>query len=88
MPRYWQRAGCGCNTNHTIGGFTMPLFEVAIVEEPTKKEREEEGKQERLVYFTPMPIVAKDSHEASIEAYLACTEPIEKQRMKVYVRPF
>lgn len=66
----------------------MPLFEVAIVEEPTKKEREEEGKQERLIYFTPNPISAKDSHEASIEAFLACKEPVEKQRMKVYVRLF
>jgi len=66
----------------------MPLYEVAIIEEPTKKEREEEGRQERLVYFTPKPITAKDSHEASIEAYMACKDPVEKHRMKVYVRPF
>lgn len=66
----------------------MPLFEVAIVEEPTKKEREEEGKQEILKYFTQKPIAAKDSHEASIEAFLACDGKVEKQRMKVYVRPF
>jgi hypothetical protein len=66
----------------------MPLFEVAIVEEPTKKELEEEGKQERLVYFTPTPIAAKDSHDASIAAYLACKDPVDKQRMKVFVRPF
>ncbi len=66
----------------------MPLFEVALVEEPTKKEQEEEGKQDRLVYFTPTPIVAKDSHEASIDAYMACDEKVEKDRLKVYVRPF
>lgn len=66
----------------------MPLYEVAIVEEPTKKEREEEGKTEVLKYFTPEPIVAKDSHEASIEAYMSCKESIDKARMKVYVRPF
>ena len=65
----------------------MPLFEVALVEEPTKKEREE-GKQDRLVYFTPQPIVAKDSHEASIGAYMACEEKVEKERLKVCVRPF
>ena len=66
----------------------MPLFEVALVEEPTKKEREEEGKQDRLVYFTPNPIVAKDSHEASIDAYMSCPEEVEKDRLKVFVRPF
>lgn len=66
----------------------MPLFEVAIIEEPTKKEREEEGKQDKLVYFTPLPIVAKDSHEASIEAFMACKETVDKQRMKVYVHHF
>lgn len=66
----------------------MPLFEVAIVEEPTKKERDEEGKQERLVYFTPKPLAAKDSHDASINAFLDCKDPVDKQRMKVYVRPF
>jgi len=66
----------------------MPLFEVAIVEEPTKKEQEEEGKQEVLKYFTPNPIVAKDSHEASIEAYMQCSGEVDKTRMKVYVRPF
>lgn len=66
----------------------MPLYEVAIVEEPTKKEVEEEGKQEVLKYFTPQPIVAKDSHEASIEAYMQCKSDVDKSRMKVYVRPF
>jgi len=65
----------------------MPLFEVAILEKPTKKAADE-GAQERLV-FGPKPIVATDEHSAAVVAArseaIAELDPI---RMEVLVRPF
>lgn len=65
----------------------MPLFDVAITEEPTKREKEE-GAVERLIYSTSKPIIAKDMQTASINAFLECKEKVNKERMKVHVRPF
>jgi hypothetical protein len=65
----------------------MPLFEVVILEKPTKKDAEE-GKGERLA-FGPKAIVARDSQSAAIAAVL--DEPnisVDRQRMEVIVRPF
>lgn len=68
----------------------MPLFEVAILEQPTKKEAEE-GKVERLV-FGPEPVVARDAQSAAIAAVLGEKQtelpPFDKSRMEVLVRPF
>lgn len=66
----------------------MPLFEVAILEKPTKKEAEE-GKTERLV-FGPVAVVAKDTQGAAIAAVLDKTADVvvDRQRMEVLVRPF
>lgn len=70
------------------------LFEVAILEKPTKKEIEEEGKVERLV-FGPKAVVANDSQSAAISAVLDGDngEPggkinVDRARMTVLVRPF
>lgn len=67
----------------------MPLFEVAILEEPTKKEIEEEGRQEKLV-FGPKPIIARDAQSAGIAAILDNKQEIlvDRSRMRVLVRPF
>lgn len=67
----------------------MPLFEVAILEEPTKKEMEEEGKQEKLV-FGPQAVVAKDEQSAGVAAVLDCNNEIkiDKTKMRILVRPF
>jgi len=67
----------------------MPLFEVAILEEPTKKDREEEGTIEKLV-FGPTAVVARDSQSAGISAVLDCAAEIkvDRSRMQVLVRPF
>lgn len=67
----------------------MPLFEVAILEEPTKKEQEEEGKQEQLK-FGPKPVIARDEQSACVSAVLECSEEIkiEKSRMRILIRPF
>lgn len=67
----------------------MALFEVAILETPTKKEREE-GASERLV-FGPKAVVANDGQAAAITAVLTGTDElakVDKQRMQVLVRPF
>ena len=66
----------------------MPLFEVAILEKPTKKEAEE-GAGEKLV-FGPKAVVARDSQSAAIAAVMAGDVPkdIDRQRMEVLVRPF
>lgn len=67
----------------------MPLFEVAILEKPTKKMVEEQGEQERLV-FGPKAIIAGDAQSAGIAAVLDESKNIEvdRSRMVVLVRPF
>lgn len=67
----------------------MPLFEVAILEKPTKKEQEEQSAQEKLV-FGPKAIIASDAQSAGIAAVLGEAEPVkvDRARMLVLVRPF
>ena len=64
----------------------MPLFEVAILERPTKKEADE-GAGERLV-FGPKAIVANDAQSAAIAAVMGEGVKVEKSRMVVLTRPF
>ena len=66
----------------------MPLFEVAILEKPTKKEAEE-GASEKLV-FGPTAVVARDQQSAAIAAVMGKDVPsdIARERMEVLVRPF
>lgn len=65
----------------------MPLFEVAILEKPTKNEAED-GKSERLV-FGPEAVVARDAQSAGIAAVLdAGGVEVNRDRMEVLVRPF
>ena len=64
----------------------MPLFEVAIIETPTKK-GEEEGEQERLV-FGPKAVVARNAQTAAIVASREMEEEADAGRMEVLVRPF
>jgi hypothetical protein len=66
----------------------MPLFEVAIIEEPTKKEAEE-GKTERLV-FGPKAVIAADAQTAAISAVLSegGAVQLDMAKSKVLVRPF
>jgi hypothetical protein len=66
----------------------MLLFEVAILQKPTKKEAED-GASERLV-FGPKSVVARDDQSAAIEAVMDGEVPrdIERSRMEVLVRPF
>jgi hypothetical protein len=69
----------------------MPLFEVAILEKPTRKEAED-GASEKLVYG-PKAVVARDQQTAAIVAVMDgdsafATSAIDKSRMEVLVRPF
>lgn len=66
----------------------MPLFEVAILEHPTKKEAED-GAIEKLV-LGPEPVIAKDEQDAAIVAVLekGAGLSFDKSRMQVLVRPF
>ncbi len=63
------------------------LFEVAILEQPTKKEAEE-GACEKLV-FGPKAVIAKDTQSAAIAAVLDGEKiTVDRTRMTVLVRPF
>ena len=64
----------------------MPLYEVAILELPTKAEAEE-GKVEKLV-FGPEPVVANDPQNAGIVATQGKSLSIDWNRAKVLIRPF
>lgn len=65
----------------------MPLFEVAIIEKPTRKEAEN-GAGEKLVYG-PKPVIARDAQSAVVVALLSDDKPtINMERAEVLVRPF
>lgn len=64
----------------------MPLFEVAIIEIPTKTEVEA-GKSERLV-VAPTAVCAKDAQTAAIRVSMDTKMEIDLDRMQVLVRPF
>ena len=65
----------------------MPLFEVAVIEKPSKKEAEE-GASEKLV-FGPKAVVARDSQGAVLAAVLGEDRPtVDLNKAEVLVRPF
>lgn len=66
----------------------MPLFEVAILERPTKKGAEE-GESERLV-MKPTPVIAPDQQSAAVAAVMdeVVDLDVDRNRMEVLVRPF
>lgn len=68
----------------------MPLFEIAILEVPTKKELEDGTAQEKLV-FGPKHVIAKDAHSAAFKAVLDnpdALKDVNRERMQVLTRPF
>lgn len=63
------------------------LYEVAILEQPTKKEQED-GKSERIV-VAPKAVVAPDPQSAAIAVVLDAGKlEVDRSRMQVLVRPF
>lgn len=65
----------------------MPLFEVAVIEKPTKKEAEENGATEKLV-FGPKAVVGRDAQSAAIQAVMGEGATIDLNKCEVLVRPF
>jgi len=67
----------------------MPLYEVAVMEAPTKKAAED-GAGTKLI-FGPVAIVANDESGAILEACLENADSLKnvpKERRVVVVRPF
>lgn len=64
------------------------LFDVAILQKPTKKEAED-GAAEKLV-FGPKAVVARDAQSAGIAAVMGSTDlkDVDMARCEVLVRPF
>lgn len=68
----------------------MPLFEVALIKRPTKKEIEEGTATEELL-FGPKAVIARDSQGAAIAAVVnnnASLANVDMNRVDVLVRPF
>ena len=63
------------------------LYEVAILEMPTKKELEENSAAEKLV-FGPKAVIARDAQSAAVTAVLDNDVKVDKTRMNILVRPF
>lgn len=65
----------------------MPLFEIAILQKPTKKQAED-GEEEKLV-FGPSFTVARDQQSAAIKAIMEkAPQGLDMARAEVLVRPF
>ena len=64
----------------------MPLFEVAIIEHPTKKDREDGG-QEKLI-MPPKAVIAKDQQSAAVAAAVGLGGSPDFSRTEIIVRPF
>lgn len=66
----------------------MPLFEVAILENPTKKAAED-GVGQKLI-MPPKAVIARDISSAAINAVLdgGIYPKIDRSRLEVLVRPF
>lgn len=66
----------------------MPLFEVAIIRKPTKKEVDEGTGQEGII-LPPTPVVARDPQGAVIAAVMTKNpEGFDPNKCEVVVRPF
>jgi hypothetical protein len=66
----------------------MPLFELALIKQPTKKEAED-GKLEELI-LPPTPVLAKDDRAAALQAILNNKDKVgtDISQVQVLVRPF
>jgi hypothetical protein len=66
----------------------MPLFEVAIIKTPTKKEVEDGTGNEELI-LAPTPVVARDANMAAIAVVTKNPpEGFDPNRCTVLIRPF
>jgi hypothetical protein len=68
----------------------MPLYEGAILEQPTKKEMDEENKTERLV-FGPKAFTARNPASASMvlgQLAADAVKDVDVNKLEVLIRPF
>lgn len=66
----------------------MPLYEVAILQKPTKKEVDEGTASEKLI-FGPKAVVARDDSGALVAAMQgAALGDVDFNRIEVIARPF
>lgn len=73
----------------------MPLFDVAVIQKPSKKEIEDNGATESLI-IGPVSILAKDAQSAAIKVVAGyspkATPPgnptFDLDKCEVLVRPF
>ncbi len=65
----------------------MPLYEVAIIQKATKKERDAGEPAEKLT-FGPEAVVARDPQTAAIAAVTGGGGQFDPERSEVLVRPF
>ncbi len=67
----------------------VPLYEIAILQKPTKKEIDEGTGTEQLV-FGPKAVVARDEQAAVLSAIMGngSTPNIDITRAEVLIRPF
>lgn len=67
---------------------TTLLFEVAVIQQPTKKEAEDSGALETLV-FGPAFFVAKDTQSAGLKALRSdAAKDLDVDKCQVLIRPF
>lgn len=64
------------------------LYEIALIQLPTKKEAED-GKAETLI-LPPTPVIAQDDKAAAVQAVAQNKDkvPADLSRVQVLVRPF
>jgi len=66
----------------------MPLFQIAVVSVPTKKELEE-GETEKLIYWTEKPICAKNEQTAVLGVAMSDgLKGADLNKIQVIVLPF
>lgn len=68
----------------------MPLYEIAVIEHPTKKDRDEEGKGDTLL-LPIQPVMAGSEQAAASIAVMKSNlseEQLASPRVEVLVRPF
>ena len=65
------------------------LYEVAMVQKPTKKELDETNASEKLI-FGPECVIAKDDRMAAVAAVAQAMDklPVDLSNVEVLVRPF
>lgn len=65
------------------------IFLVAVIEQPTKKQKEEENAMPKLV-LEPTAVIAKDDKDAALKVAMRseALKGLDQNKLEVVVRPF